>query len=259
VTRATWLGHSTVLVETAGATILTDPVLGDGIGPVRRRVGPLAASLADPQGVVISHLHHDHFDMASLDRLPRDTVIVVPRRAGRLLRSRRFADVREVEAGELTEIGSVRVEAVPARHSGWRLPFGPFAAALGYVIHGEHRMYFAGDTDLFDGMAAFAPELDLAILPVGGWGPTLRGGHMDPARAAAALRLLRPEHAFAVHWGTLWPAGMSRVRRERFEEPGRRFVEAAHAATPEVHVHLLDPGDVLVLPTPGPEARQGNI
>ena len=128
------------------------------------------------------------------------------------------------------------------------MPFGPAAPALGFRIRGEHVIYFAGDTDIFPEMAELAPDLDLAILPVGGWGPTLRGGHMDAVRAAKALTLLRPRTAVAIHWGTLWPIGMGRVRRARFEEPGRRFVDEARRIAPSVSVPLLVPGDWIELP-----------
>jgi len=90
--------------------------------------------------------------------------------------------------------------------------------------------------------------MDLAILPVWGWGPTLRGGHMDPLRAAAALKLLAPRRAVAVHWGTLWPVGLGRVRRHRFEGPGERFIEAARQTAPDVVVPALLPGDTFELP-----------
>ena len=60
-------------------------------------------------------------------------------------------------------------------------------AALGYLIRGSHQIYFAGDTDLFEGMATLAPRLDLVLLPIWGWGPSLGPGHLDPRRAAEAL------------------------------------------------------------------------
>ena len=85
-------------------------------------------------------------------------------------------------------------------------------------------------------MAELAGDLDLALIPVGGWGPTLRGGHMDPTRAAEALALLRPRIAVAIHWGTLWPFGMGRIRRDRFEEPARRFIAEAARLAPSVSV-----------------------
>jgi L-ascorbate metabolism protein UlaG (beta-lactamase superfamily) len=247
VTRVQWIGHSTVLLETHGQRLLTDPVLRHRIGPVRRRAGSVPGELGRIDAVLISHLHHDHLDLHSLQVLDRDVMVVVPAGGGRLLRSAGFHNVREVDRGDHLSIGQVDVEATPARHSGRRLPFGPTAPALGYLIEGDQRIYFAGDTDLFAGMATFAPGLDVAIVPIGGWGPTLRGGHMDPARAAAALALLRPRQAVAVHWGTLWPVGLSRFRRHLFEEPARRFIDEARRIAPGVEVPLLDPGDELVI------------
>jgi L-ascorbate metabolism protein UlaG (beta-lactamase superfamily) len=225
---------------------MTDPVLGDRIGPLRRRAA-VTIDAGFPDAVLISHLHHDHLDLGSLRLIPRGAVLVAPNGAGSLLRSLGFLRVWELDSRQRARVGSVDIEAVPARHVGRRLPFGPSAPALGYLIDGDHQIYFAGDTDIFPEMALLSGSLDLAILPVGGWGPTLRGGHMDPARAALALTLLRPRHALAVHWGTLWPIGLGRLRRARFEEPARRFVEAAHRAAPEVSVALLDPGESLEL------------
>lgn len=248
MTSLQWIGHSTVLLETRGRRLLTDPVLGHGIGPVRRRAGRILPELGRIDMVLISHLHHDHLDIGSLRRLDRDVEVIVPVGAGPLLRSQAFRTVREVDRGDQLTTGEVRVEATAARHAGRRMPFGPSGPALGYLIQGDHRIYFAGDTDIFAGMTALAPELDVAILPIGGWGPTLRGGHMDPARAAAALALLRPTYALAVHWGTLWPIGLSRYRRERFDEPIHRFIEEAGRIAPDVRVAFLEPGGELVLP-----------
>ena len=101
---------------------------------------------------------------------------------------------------------------MPAVHGGSRGRRGPEIEALGYVINGGgHRAYFAGDTDLFDGMADLG-ALDLALLPVAGWGPSVGPGHLDPARAARALTLLRPRAAVPIHWGTLYPMGLRRLR-----------------------------------------------
>ena len=78
------------------------------------------------------------------------------------------------------------------QHTGKRHPFGPAADTLGYLIEGRHTIYFSGDTDLFPEMAELAGTLDVALLPVWGWGPNLGKGHMDPYRAAEALKLLQP-------------------------------------------------------------------
>ncbi len=250
MTRLTWLGHSTVLIETAGTRLLTDPLLAAGIGPVRRRAAAPSLDVSSIDGVLISHLHQDHLHLASLRRLPRGVRVIVPRGGGRLVRSAGFTDVVEVRAGDSVSVGHATVRAVPARHRGRRLPLGPSAPALGYVVDGEHRLYFAGDTDLFEGMAHVADDLDVAILPIGGWGPTLRSGHLDPARAAHALTLLRPRMAVAIHWGTLWPIGMWRVRRDRFELPAAQFIEEARRTAPSVAIPELLPGSAIDLDLP---------
>ena len=95
-------------------------------------------------------------------------------------------------------------------------------------------------------MSEVAEDLDLAILPIGGWGPTLRGGHLDP-KAATALTMLRPDGGRRA-LGNSRPIGLGRVRRHRFEEPGTRFIEAARVVAPDVSIPLLDPGDSIELP-----------
>lgn len=251
----TWLGHSTVFLEAAGQQLLTDPMLRAGIGPVRRRPRPVNVDLDAVDAILISHLHHDHLDRPSLRRLPRSAKLVLPRGGGRVVRGEGFADVIEVVAGDTVRVGDVSVEAVPALHAARRMPFGPTAPPLGYMLRGDTDIYFAGDTDLFPEMLDIASSMDLAILPVGGWGPTLRGGHMDPLRAAASLKLLNPRRAVAVHWGTLWPVGLGRFRRERFEEPAREFLAEARRLAPDVEVVPLEPGGTIDIPpgeSPGP-------
>ena len=129
--------------------------------------------------------------------------IVVPRGCGALLRRRSFARVIELDVGETIAIGAISVTATLAEHDGSRAPLGASGPALGYVVEGTSRIYFAGDTDLFAGMSELAEGLDLALVPIWGWGPSLgRGKHMDPEGAAEALRLLRPRVAVPIHWGT---------------------------------------------------------
>ena len=104
-------------------------------------------------------------------------------------------------------------------------------------------MYFAGDTDLFPGMADIAPGLDVALLPIWGWGPTLGAGHLDPLRAAEALVMLRPRLAIPIHWGTYAPAVMLRAFRRSFlARPPHDFVRAARRLAPDVQVRVLAPG-----------------
>ena len=107
---------------------------------------------------------------------------------------------------------------------------------------GSRRLYFAGDTDLFPEMSALAEGLDVALLPISGWGPTLRRGHLDPQRAARALTLLRPRLAVPIHWGTLHAIGLGSQQRYA-DGPAAAFVRHAAELAPEVEVRVVQVGD----------------
>jgi L-ascorbate metabolism protein UlaG (beta-lactamase superfamily) len=198
----------------------------------------------------VSHLHADHLDIASLRRLSDRVALIVPAGSRPFLRRRLgvAAASRAVELGpgEEFRVDAVTVRAVPAAHDGGRGPWSRHRAmAIGYTVHGRANTWFAGDTGLFDGMADLGP-LDLALIPVGGWGPTLGLGHLDPVRAAEAVRLATPRYAVPVHFGTFWPAGLM-FRRGMFHEPGRRFVEQVAGSTPDTRVTELQPGETLTV------------
>lgn len=257
--RVTWLGHSTVLLEISGMRLLTDPVLRSRIAHLVRVAEPVdQASLAPLDCVLVSHFHRDHFDLPSLRRLPRDAHLVVPEGAGSLAAQQDFRMVTELTPGGKVRIGSVTITAVPALHDGRRDPLGPSAGAVGYVVSGRSDVYFAGDTDLFEGMEEIGSRLDVALLPVWGWGPSLGQGHLDPLGAARALALLRPRIAVPVHWGTLFPMGLSRLRPKTLREPPLLFVENAARLAPDVDVRILAPGESTIIdraPLPsGPSA-----
>jgi L-ascorbate metabolism protein UlaG (beta-lactamase superfamily) len=235
----TWLGHATVVVDLDGERVVTDPVLRRRIVHLRRdRAAPA------PEGataVLLSHLHYDHLDLPSLRSFARELPVALPRGGAKLLRG--FADVRETGPGESLRLGRLTVETVEAEHEGRRRPGGARGPAVGYVLRGSRSVYFAGDTDLFAGMAAFAP-LDVALLPVAGWGKKLGPGHLDPQRAAAALALLRPAVAVPIHWGTYrsgrHPGGASAA-------PAEAFAAAAAQLAPEVDVRILAVEETLAL------------
>ena len=247
--RLTCLGHSTVLVEIDDLRILTDPVLREGLGPVRRQVTAVLPELfADLDAVFISHGHHDHFDPPSLRQIPGKPTLIVPRGFGRIGARLGLGPVEEVVPGDRLTIDRVHISVVGAYHSGRREPFGPVGPATGCVIEGSRTLYFPGDTDVFPEMALLAGTLDVALLPVWGWGPTIGPGHMDPERAARAAAILRPRLAIPIHWGTFYPAGLRRVVPDPFETPGRAFAEAATRRAPDVEVRILAPGEVMDLP-----------
>ena len=179
------------------------------VAHLRRRVPIDREALRGVDAVLISHAHHDHLDLGSLQRIGRTTPLVVPRGLGSLLRRQGFRDVHELAVGENLEIGAARVEATFAAHDGSRPPYPARAPAVGYAVLGSRRIYFAGDTDLFPEMDGLVPDLDLALIPIWGWGPSLgRGAHLDPDGAAEAVALLRPKIAVPIHWGTYAPLYM---------------------------------------------------
>ena len=242
-----FIGHSAVVIDLDGVRLLTDPVTRARVGPLRR-VEPVPARdrLRGVDAVLISHLHWDHLDVPSLRDLGRDTPMFVPAGAGPWMGSAGFTHVREMAVGESVDVGGVMVRAVPAVHSGYRPPLGPTAPPLGFVVRGSRSVYFAGDTDLFDGMGQLGEPIDLALIPVWGWGPTLgRGLHLDPLRAAQSLRLIRPRAAVPIHWGTYWPHALGRVFPERLVEPPAAFVEYAAELAPDVQTAPTAVGDVV--------------
>ncbi|AWT46375.1 MULTISPECIES: MBL fold metallo-hydrolase [Streptomyces] len=244
----TWWGHATCTVEDSGIRVLTDPLFARRLAHLRRRRGALPPPDARRADVVlVSHLHADHLHVPSLQTLAPGTRLLVPRGAPRAVPGfarLRHLRIREMAPGDETTVGDLVVRAVPARHDGRRLPVGPQRSpALGYVVEGEARTYFAGDTGLFESMAKETGPVDVALLPVGGWGPYLGEGHLDARRAAQALALLGPRSAVPVHYGTYWPIGLDAVRPHEFHAPGTEFVRLAAVHAPEVAVHLLGHGE----------------
>jgi L-ascorbate metabolism protein UlaG (beta-lactamase superfamily) len=251
----TFLGHATMLIEIAGTRILTDPLVFERLLILRRVGSRLDPALhRDLDAVLISHLHVDHLHIRSLLQIGRETRVIMPAGGERLLRDQGFTRVEGVRPGDTVAVGPVQVTATFAKHDGKRPPLGPVAPALGFVLEeGTTKVYFAGDTDAFPAMAELAPDLDVAMLPVWGWGPRLGHGHMNPRRAAKALRLLAPRYAIPIHWGTLWPFGMGRVVPGRLTDPPLEFARFARRYAPGVRVLLTPPGEPVSFDPDGPD------
>jgi L-ascorbate metabolism protein UlaG (beta-lactamase superfamily) len=248
INQITYLGHATILMEIDGARILTDPLLRDGVFHLERRSPPVdAAQYQNIDAVLISHLHWDHLDIPSLRLLDPNTCLIVPNGAAGMLKRKGFKHVEEMRAGDRTEVGGLSIQAAHAEHNQRMLLYQLPAGCLGYVVKGSHRVYFAGDTDLFAGMADLADDLDLALLPVWGWGPALGKGHMDGSRAAQALMLLRPRMAVPIHWGTFYPRWVSWLRHKRMTQPPQIFLREGGKLMPNVKIKILPPGTTLRL------------
>lgn len=256
--RLTWLGHSSVLVETGGLRVLADPVLRSRAGALRRAVPlpPVVERLRDGDGVdaiVVSHLHHDHCDLPTLRRLA-PPVLLVPPGAAAWMSAHGVPGAVELAPGEAWDLGGgARIVATEADHDGRRQPWGPRAGSVGHLVESEAACaWLAGDTGWFEGLAgvprlAKRGRIDVAAVPVAGWGPRLGRGHLDPAGAARAVATVAARAAVPVHWGTLHLAALRGATRGHLESAGPRFRDAARRLAPDTDVRVLPVGGTLTV------------
>ena len=227
-----FLGHSTVRVELAGRTVLTDPLLTAGVGPLRRVVRlPDPATWAGVDLVLISHLHGDHLHPASLRLLGTAIRVVVPRGGAAWLRRHGFTPRRRALARRVADRRRPAHHRRPRRAR--RPPVGPAdhpraehpVARPPDRGRRAHRLRSAATPTCSPACPCWRPRrVDVALLPVWGWGPSLGPGHLDPVRAAEAVARVQPRIAVPVHWGTLAMTGTrlpGRLGARMAPAPGR--------------------------------------
>ena len=241
--RATWVGHSTVLLQIGAMNVLTDPIWSERASPVSwagpRRLVPPAISLASlpPLDViVISHDHYDHLDAPTIRSLASAHPAarwVAPLGVGELLTSLGVAQVVELDWWQSTNAADTVITALPAQHfSGRSLGNRDSTLWAGFAIVGDGwRVLFAGDTGYHPEFAEIGRRLgpfDLALMPIGAYDPRwfMRPVHMDAEEAvSAAIDLARGAGGavpvlLATHWGTF------RLTEEPMDEPPRRALDA---------------------------------
>lgn len=251
--RVTWLGHASVVIDVGGVRLLTDPLLRGHAGLLRRRgAAPDEATWHDPDAVLISHMHYDHAEIGSLELLGRAPIVAAPANA-HWLRHHGIPGAVALPEGTwwtvplVRHTGEVQVRAIPAVHGDRPMPHRP-NAACGFVVRaGDLHIWFAGDTGPHPAMAAVPGLLDgrvdLALVPVGGWGPRLSGGHLDPVEAARACALVGARTAIPIHWGTLHAPVSRRLPPGWMDRAGPAFQHAARHEAPDCEVVLLTPGE----------------
>jgi L-ascorbate metabolism protein UlaG (beta-lactamase superfamily) len=239
----TWVGHATTLVDVGGYRVITDPLMTKRVAHLRRRRPLPSADLHEADLILLSHVHLDHLHLPSLKRLRPTVEVLTPRGSGLLLRKAGFQRVHEVGVGDRIDTGPVSVEVVPAAHKHERGPHSRVSARpVGYVVNGAgRRIYFPGDTDLFAGMADLG-DIDVALLPIWGWGSSLGVGHLDPTRAATATEVIKPGIVVPIHWGTYAPEDGRRNLPTWFDTPPEQFEHALGDIELSHHLHRLEPG-----------------
>ncbi len=215
--RATWLGHSTVLLELDGRCVLTDPVFANNVGPTSfigpRRFHPVPVELAElpPLDVVVlSHDHFDHLCKPTMRALAKTGVpIVTSLGVGKRLEAYGWdpARITELDWFEAAEVGGVRFTATPAQHfSGRSIGTRNKTLWSSWVIQSERRkVFFSGDTGLTDEFIAIGKRFgpfDLTMLEIGAYHPSWGTIHLGPEHALDAFAMLGGGTLLPVHWGT---------------------------------------------------------
>jgi L-ascorbate metabolism protein UlaG (beta-lactamase superfamily) len=239
-----YLGHATVILDFNGIRVITDPVF-------RRRIFHLTRTAPLPESVIyqnidivlVSHLHYDHLDIQSIRSLGEGALVCVPKGAGKILLRNGISNVRELVIGEEFSIGGLTIRTTYARHKNSRHPMGMQAECMGYVIGSDIIIYFPGDTQIFPEMAAISDRIDVAFLPVWGWGPHLGRMHMSPVQAAEALSFLKPKLAIPIHWGTYLPIGLAWLKPSFHSSPPLVFADSVKLNHSQVEVRILKPGE----------------
>jgi len=218
---ATWIGHATVLVQTAGLNILTDPVWSDRAGPFgfgpKRVVAPGVAfdDLPKIDLIVVSHNHYDHLDLATLKRLwDRDQPLIVTSLGNDAILRSAGIDARALDWRESMAVRGQAVRVHVTRNHHWssrwftdrnRALWSSFVVTLP-----RGNLFFAGDTGFGDGgwaneAAALGP-IRLALIPIGAFrfepGQMRTGSHIGPVEAVEVFRRLGASRAIPIHWGT---------------------------------------------------------
>jgi L-ascorbate metabolism protein UlaG (beta-lactamase superfamily) len=238
---ATWIGHSTFLLQVGTRTILTDPVFSDSVGPTSflgparvRPPGMSVEALPPIDAVVVSHDHYDHLDLPSILAIEArfHPVFVVPLGVASLLRSEGIENVRELDWWQTTGLDGTprtRVTLTPALHWSGRGLGDRFATLWGafYVDNDAGvRVYFGGDSgyaghyrETFERMGA----PDLALLPIGASSPRwfIKDNHLDAADALLAHEELHARHSIPMHWGTF------QLGDEAWDDPAKKLADEA--------------------------------
>ena len=244
------LGHSTVLLNVFGVSVLTDPVFsrrtGPGIPPFilgpKRHLAPAlqANEIPAPDVILLSHAHFDHLDTWTLRKFRRTTPIVTARATADIVTRLGFREVHELDWGQSLSLetpkGVLEITALAVAHWGARMMRDDHRGYNGYVMErADHRVCFAGDTAFTENFAQlYNPRcpLDLMLMPIGAYDPWIRA-HCNPEQAATMARAAGARTFVPIHHETF------KLSNEAMEEPAAR-IRAAFAGEPHqlLSVHV---------------------
>ena len=262
--RVTWFGHSSSLIEVDGTRLLADPIWSDRaspfewVGPHRWYPPTIALDrLPTIDAVLISHDHYDHLDYPTIVAMRAwKNVFIVPLGIGAHLARWGIPENRIVELDwwQSTRVGALTVTLVPARHASGRLNaqsdltlWGGFA-----LVGTQHRVYYSGDTGLFDAMneigRRFGP-FDVALIEAGQYDADWPDWHLGPEQSVLSAQRVRARALIPVHWG------LFRLAHHGWTEPVERVLAAARCT--DLPVLTPRPGQSIepTAPRPGDSER----
>ncbi len=240
------LGHSTVLLEKEGRSLLTDPVFSPQIFRIRRRTPlPIDPGRLPPlTAVLISHAHYDHLDLPSFKFIRSSIPIILPPGLGKLVQKFFRNPIVEISSGESFQLlADLKITAVPVKHWGFRLFPLRYTDCNGYLIEwGGERIFFAGDTAYRTDFAKLAP-VDLALLPIGCYRPEwfMRSRHLNPTEAVRVFEELQARFMVPIHYGTF------RLSTEPMEQPVEWLRRIAAEKGLADRIRILAPGETLAI------------
>jgi N-acyl-phosphatidylethanolamine-hydrolysing phospholipase D len=244
--RLTWIGHSTVLIQSSGINILSDPILSERASPVSfagpKRYTPPALQLhelPDIDFVVISHNHYDHLDRSTVEALGNSVQWLVPLGLASWFHELGIERVRELDWWEELRFGKVTFVATPSQHWSSRGLFDKNETlwASWVIMVGDERYWFGGDTGYnphdFNEIGQRYGPFDLAVIPIGAYEPRwfMKQMHVNPQEAVKIHQDIRSMFSVPVHWGTfklsdeaiLAPARDLRAARKTFDIEEKYF------------------------------------
>jgi L-ascorbate metabolism protein UlaG (beta-lactamase superfamily) len=248
--RITWIGHSSLLIEIDGLTILTDPVWSDRVsfvsfaGPKRFFSPPFSLDDLPPlDAIVISHDHYDHLDSSTIKKLAAKNIsFCCSLGVGHHLQKWgvKKENIVEMNWGDSTSIkGQAQLTATPARHfSGRGIVNRNQTLWSSFVIKtAHHNIFFGADSGWFPGFEiignTFGP-FDLTMLEIGAYNPNWPSIHMGPEKASEAHLALKGKLMMPIHWGTF------NLALHAWKEPIERLIE--YAKQKNIQLFLPEPG-----------------
>jgi len=235
--QVTWIGHSTMLIQYEGLTVLTDPMFSDRASPVsfagpRRYMAP-AITLEDLppiDAVVISHNHYDHMDEDTITAIGNSARWFVPLGNAKLLKQNGVTNVIEKDWWETATLKDINFTLTPTQHWSGRGLFDRYEALWGswaiQFTNADARLWFGGDTGYndvqFKQIGDRHGPFDLSFIPIGAYEPRwfMKTAHINPVEAVKIHQDIKSTKSIGIHWGTFV------LTSEEVDEPPKMLKKA---------------------------------